>query len=64
MPKSHPPYHAWKNRSLSKRATDDAVFMERIRVIHNRSRQTYGMPRIHFELARRDFGSVGSGWPA
>ena len=36
-------YDAWKNRPLSKRATADALLMERIRTIHSRSRQTYGM---------------------
>jgi len=45
-------YHAWKDRPPSKRATADAVLTERIRAIHNRSRQTYGMPRIHFELTQ------------
>jgi len=29
--------------------------MERILAIHNRSRQTCGMPRIHFELTREGF---------
>ena len=48
-------YHAWKNRPLSKRAAADAVLMERIRTIHQRSRQTYGMPRIHFELTQEGF---------
>jgi len=43
-------YHAWKNRPLSKRATADAALLERIRTIHHRSRQTYGMPRVYAEL--------------
>ena len=43
-------HHAWKDRPPSTRATADAALTERIRAIHGRSRQTYGMPRIHFEL--------------
>jgi putative transposase len=48
-------YHAWKDRPPSARATADAALMERIRTIHSRSRQTYGMPRIHFELTQEGF---------
>jgi putative transposase len=45
-------YHAWKHRPPSERATVDMVLMERIRAIHSRSRQTYGMPRIYAELVQ------------
>ncbi len=45
-------YHAWKDRPPSARATADAALTERIRAIHQRSRQTYGVPRIHFELTQ------------
>ena len=48
-------YHAWKHRPPSERAKSDAALMERIRSIHSRSRQTYGMPRIHFELIQEGF---------
>lgn len=48
-------YHAWKHRPPSARAAYDAVITERIRAIHSRSRQTYGMPRIHFELTKEGF---------
>ncbi|GEL75750.1 transposase [Myxococcus virescens] len=44
-------YHAWLTRLPSKRAVADAQLVERIRAIHARSRQTYGAPRIHAELA-------------
>jgi putative transposase len=44
-------YHAWKDRPPSERATSDAALTERIRAIYSRSRQTYGIPRIHAELA-------------
>jgi putative transposase len=48
-------YHAWKHQPPSARAVYDAVITERIRAIHSRSRQTYGMPRIHFELTKEGF---------
>lgn len=42
-------YHAWKKRPPSKRAVSDTALAERIRTIHNASRETYGTPRIHAE---------------
>lgn len=44
-------YHAWRTRLPSKRAVVDGELTERIRVIHAKSRETYGAPRIHAELA-------------
>jgi putative transposase len=43
-------YYAWKNRPPSARAKADAALTEQIRHIHQRSRGTYGAPRIHAEL--------------
>ena len=43
-------YYAWKNRLPSARAMADAALTEQIRHIHQRSRGTYGAPRIHAEL--------------
>jgi putative transposase len=43
-------YYAWRNRKPSKRAMRDATLRERIAQIHERSRRTYGSPRIHAEL--------------
>ncbi len=44
-------YYAWQQRPPSARAQADAVLTKSIRAIHERSRETYGMPRIHAELA-------------
>ena len=44
-------YYAWRRRGRSPRAQVDAVLTERIVTIHEASRQTYGAPRIHAELA-------------
>jgi len=43
-------YYAWRSRPSSARAKVDAVLTERIRTIHERSRETYGTPRVHAEL--------------
>jgi len=44
-------YYAWRKRTPSQRARVDAALTERIREIHQWSRGTYGVPRIHAELA-------------
>ncbi len=44
-------YYAWLNRSPSARAEVDNHLSARIRAIHMHVRGTYGMPRIHAELA-------------
>ncbi len=44
-------FHAWHKREPSARAREDAVLTERILRIHAQSRQTYGAPRVHAELA-------------
>ena len=43
-------FYAWNDRSPSLRAQRDAVLLGKIRCIHTDSRETYGAPRIHFEL--------------
>ncbi len=48
-------YYAWMLRPPSARRVIDAVLLERIRAIHQKSRGTYGAPRIHAEL-------VDEGW--
>jgi putative transposase len=43
-------YYAWRARSPSRRAIDNAVLTERIRTVHAVSDATYGMPRVRAEL--------------
>ena len=44
-------FYAWRDRRPCGRALDDALLAERIAAIHAASRQTYGAPRVHAELA-------------
>jgi hypothetical protein len=43
-------FYGWRNRPPSARARADALLSKRIVRIHRDSRETYGAPRIHFEL--------------
>ncbi|MBA3617065.1 MAG: IS3 family transposase [Rubrobacteraceae bacterium] len=43
-------YYAWKERPQSRRSVEDASLTAKIREIHERSRRTYGYPRVHAEL--------------
>lgn len=44
-------YHAWRTRPPSARARSDMDLLDRVRAIYERSRGTYGAPRVHAELA-------------
>jgi len=46
-------HYAWCDQPPSARAKADQVLLVRIRAIHERSRGTYGAPRIHAELRAR-----------
>ena len=46
-------YHAWVKRPPSRRAETDAALIAEIRAAHAASRGTYGVPRIHAELAAK-----------
>jgi putative transposase len=43
-------YYAWRHRGPSRRSHANAQLTKEIRAIHERSRGTYGAPRIHAEL--------------
>jgi putative transposase len=43
-------YYAWRDRSPSRRAIENAMMVERIRKVHAESDATYGMPRVRAEL--------------
>jgi putative transposase len=43
-------YYAWRERTASKRAREDAVLLRQIRTAHAASDGTYGAPRVHAEL--------------
>jgi len=44
-------YYAWVGRKPSARSLADAALTARIKKIHEESRATYGVPRVHFDLA-------------
>ena len=48
-------YYAWERRSTSRRTRSDAELLEKIKVIHKRSRGLYGSPRIHAELQKQSY---------
>jgi putative transposase len=43
-------YYGWRDRPPSKRSRENAALVEKVREIHQRSRETYGSPRVHAEL--------------
>jgi putative transposase len=46
-------YYVWVKRGGSSRTQTDETVLAQIRASHQRSRGTYGAPRIHFELATK-----------
>ncbi len=49
-------YYAWRKRPISNRAQQDARLRTRIETIHADSLCTYGVPRVHAELADEGVG--------
>jgi putative transposase len=47
-------FYAWFGRPPSPRAVEDARLSVLVREAHERSRKTYGSPRVHAELAAQD----------
>ena len=56
-------FYAWDRRPMSARERADIGLTVRIRAIYRRSRDTYGAPNIHAELAD-DNMSGASAWRA
>ena len=48
-------YYAWRTRPVSPRVQANEKLLAEIRVIHKRSRKTYGSPRVHAELRDDDW---------
>lgn len=48
-------YYDWRKRPESERAKENAVLLDRIRVIHEKSDRTYGSPRVTAELHSEGF---------
>ena len=46
-------YYAWRSRERSERERQNARLAQRIRVVHRRSRGTYGSPRVYQELRKQ-----------
>jgi putative transposase len=47
-------YYAWRDRPESDRVKEDRRLTVLVREAHQRSRKTYGSPRVHAELAAKD----------
>lgn len=47
-------YYSWRSRAPSRRAAEDATWLQEIRQVFSDSRQTYGSPRVHAALKAQD----------
>ena len=48
-------YYGWRKEPMSRREKEDEGFVEEIREIHERSRKTYGSPRVHAEMHEKGY---------
>ena len=53
-------YYAWRKRPASERARQDSALLRRIRTVHEASRGTYGVPRVHASCERMVSALVAS----
>ena len=54
-------YYEWRSRRPCERDVDDALLVDRIRVVHACSRGTYGVRRVHAELVLGQRCRIGHG---
>ena len=47
-------FYTWLNNGLSNTTIENQTLTEEIRIIHGKSKQTYGSPRITYELVKLD----------
>jgi len=52
-------FYTWLNNGLSNTAIENQTLTEEIRIIHGKSKQTYGSPRITYELVKLDIKVSG-----
>lgn len=43
-------YYAWRGRPVSRRCMKNRRLVDRIKAVHEKSRRTYGSPRVHVQL--------------
>lgn len=48
-------FYAWQVRVQSQRSLDNMILLEKIKMIHNNSRNTYGLPRIKEQLSQMGY---------
>jgi len=48
-------YYGWRKDPMSRREAEDELFLGEIREIYERSRKTYGSPRVHAELREKGY---------
>ena len=51
-------YYTWRSRPPSQWAIEDKAILEKIRLAHAHSNQTYGSPRVH-QVLKREGEAVG-----
>ena len=55
-------YYAWRKRSPSERHKHNETLLDQIRTFFERSKGTYGSPRILRDLREAGFVAASTGW--